>query len=199
MMNQGLVLRGDWAAVCLSLVATVLLAVLPSEIVPRVIAAVIVIGLIAWITWQDAVTFLIPDGAVAGIVLVGAGLRLGAGIDALHDPWLVIAGLGVDAAACAGTLFLLREIFYRRRGYDGLGFGDVKLGLAGGVLIGAQGFAWATCGACAAALVFVLGRRSGGRPLGAQDRVALGAFLAPAILLAWVVGRMVPSLDATGF
>ncbi|MCC0807861.1 prepilin peptidase [Methylobacterium sp. W2] len=199
MIARSLVPHPDRAAVAVGLVAAALLAALPAENLSRLLAAVVIFGLVGWITWQDAVTFTIPDGAVAGIVMVGAALRLGDGLEALHDPRLVIAGLVVDAVICAGTLLLLRELFYRRRGYDGLGFGDVKLALAGGVLVGAQGFAWATCGACALALLLVLVRRGAGRPMGARDRIALGAFLAPAILLVWALGMMVPSLAATGF
>ncbi|GJE19354.1 prepilin peptidase [Methylobacterium marchantiae] len=199
MIARSLVPHPDRAAVGISLVAAALLAALPAESLPRLLAAMLITVLVGWIIWQDAVTFTIPDGAVAGIVMVGAALRLGEGLEALHDPRLVIAGLTVDAVFCAGTLLLLRELFYRRRGYDGLGFGDVKLASAGGVLAGVQGFAWATFGACALALAFVLVRRVAGRPMGARDRIALGAFLAPAILLVWALGRMVPSLDATGF
>ncbi|TXN22777.1 prepilin peptidase [Methylobacterium sp. WL19] len=197
MIARVLIPKSDGAAVAVSLVAALPLAALPGEILPQAIAAVVVACLAAWIAWQDATTFTIPDGGVAGLVLVGAALRLGEGLDALHEVRFVLMGLAVDAGLCTGTLLLLRELFYRRRGYDGLGFGDVKLGLAGGVLLGAQGFAWATCGACALALAVVLARRIAGRPMGLRDRIPLGAFLAPAILLAWAVVHHIPSLDAT--
>lgn len=198
MIERSLLAHPDRAALGVSLAAAALLAALPEESLPRLLAAVVISGLVAWITWQDAATFTIPDGAVAGIALVGAALRLGEGLEALHDARLVLAALAVDATVCAGSLMLLRELFYRRRGYDGLGFGDVKLALAGGVLVGTEGFAWATCGACAMALLLVLVRGVGGRPMGTRDRIALGAFLAPAILLVWALGRVVPSLHATG-
>jgi prepilin signal peptidase PulO-like enzyme (type II secretory pathway) len=188
----------DWAAVSLSLVAALLIAALPAEVLPRLIGAIVLTGLIGWIAWQDSVTFTIPDGAIAGIVLVGTALRIGDGLDALHDPRLVLASVAVDALVCFGSLLLLRELFYRRRGYDGLGFGDVKFAFAGGALVGAQGFAWATCGACTLALAVILFRRMAGRPMGGRDRIPLGAFLAPATLLAWVATWIAPSLDTAG-
>ena len=147
------------------------------------------------IAWQDLSDFTISDAAVLALGLVGLASRLGQGL--LDDEPLVrtLALAALDGAFCGGSFLLLREAYYRRRGYDGLGFGDVKLALAGGFLVGIEGFAWATFGASLGGLALALGlRRTGGDTAGGPERLAFGALLAPALWLAWILTVAVPEV-----
>lgn len=132
-------------------------------------------ALVAWIVWRDATSFIIPDGAVLALALLGCVARVadrGASMDEA-------IALTVDVALTGGVLWLVREAFYRLRGHDGLGLGDVKLGAAAGCLVGAAGFSIALLAAACAGLAVaaVRGARSG-------DRIAFGVLLAPAVWVA---------------
>lgn len=141
----------------------------------------------AAIALEDALRLRVPDiwvltALAAGLAwAVAAGLSAGAGI-------VAAVGGPVAAVVLSGGAFLaLREGFYRLRGFDGLGLGDVKLAAAGGAWLGWEGLALAVLASAAAALGFVLVRvlRAGAWP--ASQRLAYGAFLAPAIWGAWYV------------
>ena len=145
-------------------------------------------SLVTWIVVQDLGTFTIPDGAVISI----AGLAF---VDRwLHgDAWIA---MGLDAFLIGGILFAVREIHFRRTGYDGLGLGDVKLAAAGGLLIGATPCAWALFIASLLALCFVGARRINVRlddlrtAASATEKVAFGAALAPAIWAVWLMQHL---------
>ncbi len=153
-----------------------------------------VAALAAWIALQDLADFTIPDGAVLGLALIAAALRLRAVSDGLIgvEDALVIAAF--DLAVCGGGLWSVREVFYRRRGFDGLGFGDVKLGAAGGLLVGTSGFSMALVAASLAGVV-VLIVRHGRAPDLRTARLAFGALLAPAVAL---VHALAPDLAVGG-
>jgi leader peptidase (prepilin peptidase) / N-methyltransferase len=94
----------------------------------------------------------------------------------------------VRGAVVALVFLLLRELFRRLRGRQGLGLGDVKLaGVAGAWLD------WTTMPICIeiaalAGLAFHLARRLGsGRPLRTSAKLPFGLFLAPAIWLCWLL------------
>lgn len=139
----------------------------------------------AAIGYEDALRFRIPDAWVYGAL--AAGLAYGALM--LPGPvWSLAGPLGafVSAALCGGAFLAVREGFFRLRGIDGLGLGDVKLAAAGGAWLGTQGFAFAVLAATAGAVAFVLLRAMRGAGWSASQRIAFGAFLAPAIWLAWL-------------
>jgi leader peptidase (prepilin peptidase)/N-methyltransferase len=139
--------------------------------------------LIGWIVWRDGASYLIPDGAVAALALLGAASRVAAeGVTSA-----VAFDLLADVALTGGVLWLLREGFYRLRGHDGLGFGDVKLAGAAGCLVGAEGFAVALLAASLAGLA-AAALRGAGR----TDRIAFGVLLAPAIGLVWAALALAP-------
>ncbi|HYS49484.1 MAG TPA: A24 family peptidase [Xanthobacteraceae bacterium] len=136
----------------------------------------------------DARHFIIPD------VLSGAAFAL-ALANAAIDPWgTVLEGLGaalLRGAVLAASFFALRAVYYRIRGREGIGLGDVKLaGVAGAWLD------WTTIpiaieiAALAALAVYLLRQFAGRRPVSAMARLPFGLFLAPAIWLGWL-------LDAT--
>lgn len=143
--------------------------------------------IVGWIVWRDGVSFTIPDGSVAALALIGAAARLSAGGVSVETS----LGLLADVALTGGLLWLVREGFYRLRGHDGLGLGDVKLAAAAGCLVGAAGFAVALLAASVAGLVYALLRG-----VGRTDRIAFGVLLAPAIGLVWGLLAFAPDLVA---
>jgi leader peptidase (prepilin peptidase)/N-methyltransferase len=140
------------------------------------IALALVVG---WIVWRDATAFVIPDGASLALGALALGARLAAeGLSAGTALWALAGG-----ALCGAALWAVREAFFRLRGHDGLGFGDVKLATAAGVLVGPAPFALALVIACLAGLAVALARGSR-----AGDRLPLGALLAPAVFAVWIGG-----------
>ncbi|MGA0532419.1 prepilin peptidase [Hansschlegelia sp. KR7-227] len=134
---------------------------------------------VGWIMWRDARDFVIPDGAAVALAALAFAARLSA------DGYSIDAALSAaaDGALCGGALWIVREAYFRLRGHDGLGFGDVKLAAAAGVLVGAYGFALALLAASLAGLgVAALRARRPG------ERLPLGALLAPAVLAVWAAG-----------
>ena len=136
-----------------------------------------------WIVIRDVSDFIIPDGPVVALALIGATVRLGGAADA-WQPELIM--LILDGAMAGGAFLIIREGFFRLRGYDGMGFGDVKLATASGILVGMEGFAWSVFAASAIGLVvaLVLPMLRSGLKL---DRLPFGALLAPACWLVWVL------------
>ena len=147
---------------------------------------------VAWIAWQDIADFTIPDAAILALGGLGAAYRLADGASWGEPAAETTLRMGLDLALCGGLLWLVREVYFRRRGHDGLGFGDVKLAAAGGVLAGASGFAWALLGASLAGIALALAFRGwpfgrGAAP-GGPDKLPFGAILAPAVWVVWLVG-----------
>ena len=132
-----------------------------------------------WIVWRDVRDFIIPDGASFALVALAVGARF-ATDGATLDTALAALGGGL---ACAGALWAVREVFYRVRGHDGLGFGDVKLAAGAGALVGVAGFAVALLAACLAGLAVAAVRGA----LSRDAKLPLGALLAPAVFGVWAL------------
>ncbi len=152
-----------------------------------VLASAVLCAAMAAIALEDSLRFRVPDpwayGALAAGVVWAVGERLRAG-DGLVS---AAAGAAFAVLACGGAFLALRETFFRLRGSDGLGLGDVKLAAAGGAWLGWEGFAFAVLVAAAGALAFVIARVVRGKGWVSGQRVAFGAFLAPAIWATWLV------------
>lgn len=166
----------------------------PGPVATGVVAlALAVIGL--RIVWQDLADFTIPDAATLALGLIGLAARIGDGVGLGEPPLATIGFAALDAAICGGLLLALREGWYRFRGHDGIGLGDVKLAAAGGVLLGTVGLSWAILGASLTGLA-VVGAGRGlptlARAIPVTDRIAFGAVLAPALWATWLVGHLVP-------
>lgn len=135
--------------------------------------------MVVWIAGHDFKDFTIPDGPLVCLAMVGIAVRLTGRGESLGWTALLIL---VDGLACGGAFWLVREGFFRLRGYDGLGFGDVKLAAAGGIFVGSLGLAWSVFLASAVgllcALVFMLVL-----PRQRLDKLPFGALLAPALWL----------------
>ena len=137
----------------------------------------------------DARRFIIPDK------LVLAALALG-----LFDAWLVqsegSAAAALFAAALRGVglavaFWILRAVYLRLRGQEGIGLGDVKLAAVAGLWLDLAAIALAIEIAALAALTVVLIHALRGRRVTGKTPVPFGLFFAPAIWIAWLLERSV--------
>jgi leader peptidase (prepilin peptidase)/N-methyltransferase len=138
----------------------------------------------------DLREFRIPD--VLSLPAIPLGLlatgRLVSGDGAWIEPGHVIG------SAIAGLAFWgIRESYWRLRGREGLGLGDVKLAAVAGAWTGWQGVstvvALAACGAIAWVLLARLRDPGAEGALGRDTVVPFGVTLAPAIWLVWFAQR----------
>jgi leader peptidase (prepilin peptidase) / N-methyltransferase len=110
----------------------------------------------------------------------------------IEASWLqvdLLAAVGwaaLSALICGGVFFLLRELFFRLRGVEGLGFGDVKLAATGGVWLGWELFPVAVIVAALGAILWVAAAALLSRGWPRERKIPFVAFLAPAIWIAWL-------------
>lgn len=117
----------------------------------------------------------IPDAL--SLPLVAAGLAW----TAFARPEALLAHL---AGALAGyaAFALFGELYFRRRGVEGLGLGDAKLLAAGGAWLGWQSLPAVVLIASVAGLVFALATRA----LRRDAPLAFGPWIALGIWLCWI-------------
>lgn len=127
----------------------------------------ILTGAVVGIMFYDWRYLIIPDVLSAMIVL--------AALLAVGPKGQVMSGLA-GAAICAGLLALVARAWKSIRGIEGLGFGDVKLAGALGLLLGAQIGLWAIAAASISASLWALWRLRKGAP-DVPLKIPLGAFL----------------------
>jgi leader peptidase (prepilin peptidase) / N-methyltransferase len=132
----------------------------------------------------DARHFTIPD--ILSLPAIPLGL-IASGW--LLDPWssqLVSLDHVIGACLGAAGFWLVREAYWRWRGREGLGLGDVKLAAVGGAWVGWERLAdvllLAAAGALSFAIALAVVRR--GR-LSGSERIPFGTFLAPSIWGVW--------------
>jgi leader peptidase (prepilin peptidase)/N-methyltransferase len=142
----------------------------------------LVLAMVVWITVRDFRDYIIPDGPLVCIALVGIAVRLTLSPDDVPG---AVAATTIDALVCGGALFVVREGFFRFRGIDGIGFGDVKLSLVCGILVGCIGFAWALFMASVAGLAVAVAVMAL-KPDSDVSRLPFGAFLAPVCWCVWI-------------
>jgi len=152
--------------------------------------------------WIDLDHQLLPDVLTFPGALVGLGAAL-LGPGARIDPaqWVVatllhlaprslpstLIGIGLGVLSGAGLLWLVRKAYFAVRKVEGMGFGDVKLGLMFGVLLGAWGsllaiFLAALAGASLSIVLMARGRAT------RSTALPFGTFLAPAAMAAFLWG-----------
>jgi leader peptidase (prepilin peptidase)/N-methyltransferase len=145
------------------------------------------------VAFVDGRRFIVPDALSGGAFLLGV-IRA-----AVADPGLGFEGplMAVSRAALAAGLLLLIRVVYRRlRGREGLGLGDVKLAGAAGAWLSlpilpiAMEFA-----AITALAAYVIRQTKRIRVLRGAARVPFGAFFAPAVWLGWALEAMLPNLN----
>ena len=164
------------------LLAVALLSFNELQAVARPLTILLTLAMVVWIAIHDARTYTILDGPLICLAALGVADRL-SGWEA--DLTTQAFGFVLDALLSGGALFLVRETYFRLRGYDGIGFGDVKLAAVGGILVGVVGFAWAlliaSCIGLTAALVAF--RICPDRRI---ERLPFGALLAPVCWMLWM-------------
>jgi len=178
----------DLAAVALATLAALAVGwtTLP---LPRALLAATLAAMMASVTIEDWRNFRVRDSMNIALAAVGIAVFL-LGIDPLgSDAVRSLRTVIIDAALTGGALLFVREAYFRLRGMEGLGLGDVKLAAAAGIWVGWQQFALVVFFATLAALLFVLVRtkRQGHWP--ATARISYASFLAPAIWLGWYLAQ----------
>ncbi len=183
-------MRGNWPAARPGILGPIAaagagLAMAPYAPIDAVVASAVLGGAMAIVAAEDLRRFRIPDLVLGGAALAGlASVWASAGRIGL-DPVTTLAVHAVSGLVWAALLFGLREVFYRLKGHDGLGLGDVKLAGVGALWLGWNGFAVALTVAAITALAFVALRALARGRWRRVNRVPLGAFLAPVIWGVW--------------
>jgi leader peptidase (prepilin peptidase)/N-methyltransferase len=179
--------RGSWVAGGLLALGCGTASVLAAPGLQGMLGAMLALVMLA-IAATDARRFIIPDALNLLAVVLGA-IHAGVAPDgSLED----VAIAGVRGVALGLSFWILRELYRRLRGREGLGFGDVKLAAAAGVWLEASMIPVAIEIAALSALA-AYGLRSwwSRRPVRARTRLPFGLFLAPAIWLAWLVQTLI--------
>jgi leader peptidase (prepilin peptidase)/N-methyltransferase len=135
----------------------------------------------------DARRFLIPNGlslAAFLLALANAAIAAAGWPDAPH-----VVGLSLLRAGVLGLAFLaLREAYFRLRGREGIGLGDVKLAAVAGAWLDWPLMPLSVEIAALAGLgAYAFGRFAGRRPIRATARLPFGLFFAPAIWFCWLI------------
>lgn len=164
--------------------ALLMLFVGPFQSVALPASAMLALAMVVWITVKDISDFVIPDGPLICMAAIGAAARLA---DTDIEMPAEALSVALDALVCGGALLAIRELYYRLRGVDGIGFGDVKLAAVGGMLVGMIGFFWALFLASAAGIIVVLIAQVI-NPRRRLDRLPFGALLAPVCWGLWMLG-----------
>jgi leader peptidase (prepilin peptidase)/N-methyltransferase len=151
---------------------------------PGWLGAMLAILMIA-IAAIDARHFIIPDSLNAAGTALGLLHAVAQGQGDVANALTVAA---LRAAALALMFFMLRAIYLRLRGREGMGLGDVKLAAVAGTWLdwGAMPVA-IEIAAVTALIVYGARRLILDRPIGATTRLPFGLFFAPAIWLGWLL------------
>jgi hypothetical protein len=107
--------------------------------------------------------------------------------------WVGRSGLlqrGIEAIVAFGAVSLFRAAYRWVRGYDGLGFGDVKFVGAGVLWIGIEGLPGLFLVAVLSALASLVILRAEGHELDGKQAISFGPHLAIGLWLTWVAGPL---------
>lgn len=141
----------------------------------------------------DAQRFTIPDVLSLPAIVLGL-LSSGSLLDSSHGQ-LVSLDHVLGALLGGAGFWLVREAYYRLRGREGLGLGDVKLAAAAGAWTGWHDLPnvvlLAAAMALGLAIALAIVRR---KSLSGAERIAFGTFLAPAIWIVWSLRQLVLGL-----
>jgi leader peptidase (prepilin peptidase)/N-methyltransferase len=128
--------------------------------------------------------FLLPDFLT--LPLIPLGLLATWAI----DPTALIDHI-VGVAAGFGFVVLLRELYRRWRGREGMGMGDAKLLAASGAFVAWQALPSVILIASLTALGVVAFRNYQGASISLADRVPFGTFLCIGTWIVWLYGPLV--------
>ncbi|MCA3561125.1 MAG: prepilin peptidase [Aestuariivirga sp.] len=158
---------------------------------PAALATAVLALLMGLITLIDFRHFIIPNALSYPAVPLGIAANV-----AVFHPGDWTAGLteSLLGAVVGGSIFyLLRALWFRLRGVEGLGLGDVKLAAVAGAWLGPSLLPMACLAASLAGLGGAIVMRLMGRRVGMSDEIPFGSFIAPVILLLWI-GRLAPDV-----
>ena len=162
--------------------------------VPAAFTAYLAVAMAA-ITLSDFRHFIVPDAISLPAIPIG----MAANSLVLHGSW--VSGLEESlwgALLGGGILYLVRAAYFRLRDIEGLGLGDVKLGAAAGAWLGPGLLAPACLAATLTALLAVLLMKSiNPTPALHKLQIPFGCFIAPVILLLWLLRLWELPLSAT--
>jgi leader peptidase (prepilin peptidase)/N-methyltransferase len=152
----------------------------PFSGLPTLLATgVLTVGLLV-ISWIDARSLRIPDWL--SLPLLGLGL-----LWAALQPEGAIVTHFIGAAVGYAVLALIGEVYFRRKGTEGLGLGDAKLFAAAGAWLGWQALPQVLLIASVSGLVAAML----GKPESAA-KMAFGPWLALGIWLVWMWQNVLP-------
>ena len=146
--------------------------------------AILLCGVLIWISVTDFLYFIIPDSA--SLLLFASGMILVGLAPEYQKLELVLGGIVWPV-----VFFIVAWAFRRLRGFDGLGFGDVKLMAGLGLWCGLIGGIWVVLMASLAGagtliiLRFINPQRSIDL---SQTAVAFGPFLCLSGWCVWLMG-----------
>jgi leader peptidase (prepilin peptidase) / N-methyltransferase len=130
----------------------------------------------------DARTYLLPDIVTLGALL--CGILAAAALDP-YEPWRAIAAAIGRSAWTACALALVRWCYAQLRGREGLGFGDIKLAAAAGAWLPLESIPVCFALAAGGGLIATMTARLHGQRIDAATKLPFGAFLCPALWLAF--------------
>lgn len=130
---------------------------------------------------MDLRSMFLADALTLPLIPAGLAVCLWMDPDAI---WTHVAGVVAGAALLAA----LSWGYFRLRGREGLGLGDVKLMAAAGAWIGVDGLGTVILWAVMVNALLVAADVVRGRPLSATTQVPLGTGLATGLWLTWLYG-----------
>ena len=128
------------------------------------------------LAWIDLRRGIIPDWL--NLLIAVAGLLRAW----LLDGWDGAFAVTLEAAIIGAIVLLLRWLYFRLRGHQGLGLGDVKLLVASATWIGAGGVPIQLLVGSITALIAALALHIGGRTMTRRTALPFGPFLALGLL-----------------
>jgi leader peptidase (prepilin peptidase)/N-methyltransferase len=148
-----------------------------------VLAGLYLLAVLAAVCAIDAHYGIIPDSLVAALALGGVLQGSMEGLQGLLERSL-------EAVVVLAGAVLFRASYRWIRGFDGLGFGDVKFLAAAALWVGISGMPALLLVAVLSALVSLLILRAEGHDLDGKQAISFGPHLAAALWLVWIAGPL---------
>jgi leader peptidase (prepilin peptidase)/N-methyltransferase len=129
------------------------------------------------LAWIDLRRGIIPDWLNLMIAVVGLARAV------MLDGWAAALGAGCEGIVVGVIVWLLRQLYFMLRKFQGFGLGDVKLLAASGIWIGIAGVPLQLLVASLTALAAAGVMQLAGRSMTRQTAMPFGPFLALGLLV----------------
>jgi leader peptidase (prepilin peptidase)/N-methyltransferase len=129
------------------------------------------------LAWSDLRRGVIPDWLNLMIAVVGLARAV------MLDGWAAALGAGCEGIVVGVIVWLLRQLYFMLRKFQGFGLGDVKLLAASGIWIGIAGVPLQLLVASLTALAAAGVMQLAGRSMTRQTAMPFGPFLALGLLV----------------